>query len=220
MRYQTGFSSPTPQVAGFLIIIIATYLVFALFGHSAWGSWLYHAMILDPQSTIYSFEIWRILSYGFLHDTGSPLHVIFNALLLYMIGPQLEDRWGEIRFLVFIITSIMAGGVLVCLAFLLGLSYSMVVGFSAATIGLVIAWGLTFQSSTIFIFGIIPLTGIQLVYVTVGLEILYSVSSSSVSSAAHFGGIVTGFVFTLGLYKPEGYKKLWRQLTKKQNRWK
>lgn len=218
MRYNAGFAAPTPQVAGFLIIIIAIYLGFALLGRTVLGHDLYNALVLDPRQAMYSFEVWRVFSYGFLHDASSPMHVIFNALLLYMIGPQLEDRWGEVRFLVFIITCILLGGVLVCLGYVIGLSAASVVGFSAATMGLVIAWGLTFQSSTIYIFGILPLTGLQLVYVTIGLEILYAVSSNAVSSAAHFGGIITGFVFTFGLYKPSGFRALWRSITKKTPR--
>jgi membrane associated rhomboid family serine protease len=211
MRYDLGFSSPTHTVTRFLIIIIGTYLGFALFGRSQIGHSLYNALVLDPDKAVYSFEVWRVVSYGFLHDSASPMHVIFNALLLYMIGPQLEDRWGEKRFLIFIMASIMLGGAMVCLGYVVGLSYASVVGFSAATMGLVIAWGLTFSHSTIYIFGILPLTGIQLVYVTVGLEVIYAVSANSVSSAAHFGGIIAGFIFTLGLYKPDGLRKLWRK---------
>lgn len=217
MRYGLGFSAPTPNVTRFLIVIIALFLVFALLGRTPFGIVAYNSLLLDPHAAIFSFELWRLLTYGFLHDISSPLHVIFNALLLYMVGPQLEDRWGEMRFFIFMLTSIFLGGVLVCIAFLLGLTSSVVVGFSAATIGLIIAWGLTFSSQHIYVFGIFPLTGKQLVYVTVGLEVLYAVSSNSISSAAHFGGILAGFIFTLGLYKPSRLKGLWRQKQNKRN---
>jgi membrane associated rhomboid family serine protease len=211
MRYAFGFGSPTPNVTRFLIIIIATYLVFALFGRSVIGAQIYHALMLSPREVVNSFEVWRLLTYAFLHDVGSPMHVIFNALLLYMMGPQLEDRWGENRFLLFTMTAILLGGVLVVLTYLVGISNAVVVGFSAATVGLVVAWGLTFTTQQIFLLGIVPITGKQLVYVTVGLEILYAVSSNSFSSAAHFGGIIAGFIFTLGLYKPSRLKQIWRR---------
>ena len=35
------------------------------------------------------------------------------------------------------------------------------------------------------------------------------VSSNSISSAAHFGGMLAGFIFTLGLYKPRRIKQMW-----------
>lgn len=208
MRYSFGFGSPTPNVTRFLIVIIASYLVFAIFGRTALGMTIYHALLLSPADAIYSFQIWRIVTYAFLHDVSSPMHVIFNALMLYMLGPQLEDYFGEKRFFILTMSAIILGGLLVCLSFLLGISSSMVVGFSAATIALVIAWGLTFKKQQIFIFGILPITGQQLVYITIGLEILYAVSANSISSAAHFGGIIAGFIFTLELYKPRGIKNL------------
>jgi membrane associated rhomboid family serine protease len=211
MRNAIGFSSPTPNVTRFLIVIIATYLAFAIFGRTALGLQIYQMLLLSPHDVVNSFEIWRLISYGFLHDIGSPMHVIFSALLLYMMGPQLEDRWGEKRFLLFVLTAILLGGVLVVISFLIGLSNAVVVGFSAATVGLVIAWGLTFSTHQIFLLGILPITGKQLVYITVGLEILYAVSTNSISSAAHFGGIITGFIFTLGLYKPKRIKQIFNR---------
>lgn len=217
MRYSFGFMSPTPVVTRFLIIIIASYLVFALFGRSYLGLFAYSELVLEPRRAIYSFQVWRIVTYAFLHDPSSPLHVIFNALLLYMVGPQLEDRWGEKRFLIFVMTAIILGGFCVCLSFLLGLSNAAVVGFSAVTIGLIIAWGMTFSTQQMYLLGILPLTGKQLVYLTVGLEVIYAVSSNGVSSAAHFGGIIAGFVFSLGLYKPRRLRQMWNQAKIKRN---
>lgn len=218
MRQPLGFSSPTPQVTTFLIIIIATYLAFALLGHNEWGGLLYHALLLDPDKVIHSYQIWRLGTYGMLHDTSSPMHVIFNALMLYMVGPQLEDYFGETKFFILIVLSLILGGVLVCAAYILGISYAIVVGFSAATMGLIIAWGLTFKDSIMYIFGIVPLSGIQLVYVSVGLEILYAVSANSISSAAHFGGMFAGFLVAFDLYKPSGFFRLKRILAKKRLR--
>lgn len=215
MRNQYGFMSPTHQVTTFLIVIIASYLIFALFGDTTIGAMLYSYFMLDPDRAVYSYEIWRLMTYAFLHDPSSPFHVILNALMLYMLGPQLEDRWGGKRFVIFVLTAILAGGILVCASFLVGMSRAIVIGFSSATIGLLIAWGLTFSKQQMYVFGILPLSGIQMVYLTIALEVIYAVGSNTVSSAAHFGGIVTGIIFTLGLYKPERLKQYWRQYKRK-----
>src|SRR5580698_9259987 len=107
MRHNLGFSLPTHQVSAFLIIIIATYLFFALFGSTYFGHVLYSFLVLNPSQTVHSWEIWRLITYGFLHDTSSPMHVIFNALLLYMMGPQLEEYYGEAKFFILIMLSIL-----------------------------------------------------------------------------------------------------------------
>lgn len=211
MRYAFGFGSPTPNVTRFLIVIIATYLVFAIAGRNILGASIYRALLLSPHEVVASFEVWRLVTYAFLHDIGSPMHVIFNALMLYMLGPQLEDRWGELRFFIFVMVAILSGGILVMISYFLGISGAPVVGFSSATVGLVIAWGLTFSTQQIFLLGIVPITGKQLVYVTIGLEVLYAVSANSISSAAHFGGIIAALIFTLGLYKPRRIKQMFRQ---------
>jgi membrane associated rhomboid family serine protease len=216
MKNQFGFVSPTPAVASFLIILIASYLIFTLMGRSVLGAQAYNWLVLDPFQVTYSFQAWRIFTYAFLHDPSSPFHLILNALMLYMLGPQLEDRWGEKRFFIFVTAAVLTGGLFVCLSFWLGFSASVVIGFSAATLGLLIAWGLTFSTQQLYIFGILPMTGRLMVFVTVGLELLYAVGSNSVSSAAHIGGMVVGFVFTLGLYKPKRLKQYWRQYQAKK----
>jgi membrane associated rhomboid family serine protease len=206
-----GLPAPTPAVTSLLIMVIASYLIFALAGSTTFGILAYNKLILEPYQVVYSFQIWRLISYAFLHDSASPMHVIFNCLMLYMVGTPLEERWGERRFFIFVATAIILGSLLVTISYFLGISHASVVGFSAATIGLVIAWGLTFSTSQIFLFGIIPITGKQLVLMTIILEIFYAVSSNSISSAAHFGGIATGFIFCLGLYKTSKIKALWRR---------
>ncbi len=215
---QRSSYAPTANVASFLILLIATYLLFALFGNTQMGAFLYGKLVLDPSAVVRHFEVWRLMTYAFLHDLSSPFHLIFNALLFFMIGPQLEDRWGEKRFLVFVLLAIFAGGLFVVFAYLMGLTHAYVIGFSSVTVALIIAWGLTFSTSTIYLMMMIPVSGLQLVYFTVALEVIYAVSSSAISSSAHFGGMTIGFMLTLGLYKPKKISTLWRKLTQKNSR--
>jgi membrane associated rhomboid family serine protease len=64
--------------------------------------------------------------------------------------------------------------------------------------------------------GIVPITGQQLVYLTVGLEIIYAVSTNSIASSAHFGGILAGFLFTLGFFKPRRIRHMLYQVRLKR----
>lgn len=196
MRANLGLLSPTHQVSALLIIIIASYLFFVTLGSNYLIHNFYSLLVLDPLKVTHSYQIWRLVSYGFIHDMASPMHVIFNSLLLYLMGPQLEEYYGEKSFLLLIIMSIVLGGILVCLASLMGISHSTVIGFSGATMGLMIAWGLTFPKANIYIFGLIPLSGLQMVYMTIGLEVIYAASAEVISSSAHFGGIIAGLLFS------------------------
>jgi membrane associated rhomboid family serine protease len=53
----------------------------------------------------------RMLSYAFAH--GGWLHLIFNLWFLYLVGCNLEDRWGRLRFLLFYL----AGAMIAALSF-------------------------------------------------------------------------------------------------------
>lgn len=215
--YQSGFGAPTAQVTRFLIAIIALFLLFAVLGHTLYGAFIFSKLTLDPYRVVFSFELWRTVTYAFLHDTNSPMHVIFNALLLYMIGPTMEDRWGEKRFVIFTFAAILLGALCVIAGAFLGLTGGHVIGFSSVTVGLLVAWGLAFPEQQIFLLGILPLSGRAMVYVTIGLEVLFAFSNTSTSSAAHFGGILAAFIFSFGLYKPSRIKQMWLKARMKNN---
>ncbi len=56
------------------------------------------------------FYIWQIITYMFLHDTSSFMHLFSNMFAVFMFGRTLEIVWGEKRFLLYyLITGIGAG---------------------------------------------------------------------------------------------------------------
>lgn len=66
------------------------------------------AMVLNPNAGL--FEWWQPVTYLFLH--GSPAHLIFNIIFLYVFGPPVEDKFRRLPFLAFyILAGAMAGAV-------------------------------------------------------------------------------------------------------------
>lgn len=43
----------------------------------------------------------QILTYMFVHDSHSFLHILFNMFTLWMFGPLLENIWGSRRFMLY-----------------------------------------------------------------------------------------------------------------------
>ena len=85
-------------------------------------------------------QYWRILTSGFLH--GSILHIGFNMYLLYMLGPQMEQGFGSLRFSLMYFGSLFGGA----LAVLLFGFTQPTLGASGAVLGLagamfVALWG-------------------------------------------------------------------------------
>lgn len=65
------------------------------------------------------FSIYQPVTYMFLHDTGSFMHVFSNMFAVFMFGRTLEYVWGPRRFLSFyMVTGIGAGLVQILVAFL------------------------------------------------------------------------------------------------------
>ena len=48
-----------------------------------------------------SFQFWQPLTHMFMHDLGSPMHIIFNMYGLWMFGSAVEQSLGQKKFLFF-----------------------------------------------------------------------------------------------------------------------
>jgi membrane associated rhomboid family serine protease len=76
---------------------------------------LVNLLTLDVEKVLHG-EVWRLLTYAFVHDPGFLLHIVLNMWFLWMFGNELEDLYGSREFLAFYLTAAIGGGV----AFVLG----------------------------------------------------------------------------------------------------
>lgn len=56
-------------------------------------------------------EPWRYLTSGFAHDTGTPMHLLFNMMALYFMGQYLEPMLGRLRFAALYLVAVLGGSV-------------------------------------------------------------------------------------------------------------
>ena len=189
-------------------MLLVNYFIFALIEYFGLGLSIFDKLTLNSYLVINQFQIWRLLTYSFLHDLSSPFHVLFNCLLLFFVGQRLEVFWGRQRFVVFVVLTALSGGIFVCFSYLLNFSILPVAGFSPVTLGMLIAWFIIYSNDVIYFFGVIPVKGKQMLWISLFIEVLYSISKNNISSAAHFGGIVMSIILTLGLWRPYKLKTL------------
>ncbi|MFK7995694.1 MAG: rhomboid family intramembrane serine protease [Granulosicoccus sp.] len=124
-------------------------------------------------------QYWRILTSGFLH--GSILHIGFNMYLLYMLGPQLEQGFGSLRFSLMYFGSLIGGA----LAVLLFGFTQPTLGASGAVLGLagamfIALWGRGISPRQSPVFGLVVLN--------LALPLLVP----GISFWGHFGGVMAG----------------------------
>lgn len=160
---------------------------------------------LVPAKVITEFWVWQVFTYMFLHTTGV-FHVLFNMLVLWWFGAELEARWGSRFFLTYyLVCGIGAGFVYLIgtLIYYLATGQAIVmaaplVGASGATYGLLLAYGILFGERVIYFMMLFPMKAKFFTLIIGFVELVTLLDSgmgSQVANLAHLGGIAVGFVF-------------------------
>ena len=154
--------------------------------------------------------IWQPLTYAFLHDPHSPMHLLFNLLFLWMFGGELERFWGSRAFLRFYLISAVGGGVFITLMGLLGRSLgspealaASTIGASGALFGLIMAYGMIFGDRTVLFMLLFPMKARTMAMILFAVAFFYTFTGSggNVSHVGHLGGALTGYLYL---------KRVWR----------
>lgn len=191
-RFPRGAWAPTRAVLGLLIALVVVQLAYGFsFNFAKDAAFLFDGMVLRTPDVL-AGEVWRLASYGLLHSLTNPMHLVFNALVLFFFGRDLEQRWGSWRFLLFVLLGVVAGGLAVVAASLLHIGVGAAVGISGACEATVVTWALFNRDRQVLIFFVAPVKGIWLITFAILMWMLDAVSVSEMSAAAHFGGIVFG----------------------------
>ena len=162
-----------------------------------WGGQFWPAVLQDGQW-------WRCITYAYSH--GGLIHLAFNMMVLYQVGPMVERELGPGRFMVLYTVTAMTA----TLAGLLWHAYTPVVGASGALFGLI--------GFAIVYFHRVGPAGLQLRNFMLQWALFAFVFGLLVGAdnAGHFGGAVGGAL--LGLFLPPKWlfsprlNKLWNGL--------
>lgn len=163
---------------------------------------LYDWFGLTPIDVIGHGYIWQLFTYMFLH-ASSAYHVLFNMLMLWMFGCELERLWGGRLFLRYFFGS----GVGAALIYVLGiwgycratgnpdLLGNIVVGASGGVFGLLVAYGYEFRNRTLYFMMVFPMKAKHMAMVMGAISIVTILDSgvgTGVAHLAHLGGFITG----------------------------
>ncbi|MDX9719844.1 MAG: rhomboid family intramembrane serine protease [Myxococcota bacterium] len=213
-----GLAFPPLSRSALLLIVInaalwLSLLVLAYLDASRFA-WVLSLFALDPDAVLSGY-VFQIVTYMFIHDWRSPMHLLLNMLLVYFFAGPLEQRWGRTRVLLFALGAGVAGGAMVMLFALLGglLGFSggaLTFGFSGAALGMLAAFCILYAEASILLFFVIPVKAKYLLWLTVGIDLLFWIApGSDVSFPAHLGGMLFG-VLVAG-----GGALLWRRITRR-----
>ncbi len=142
--------------------------------------------------------LWQPFTYLFIHSPYGFGHILFNMLMLWMFGQDLERDWGKRRFLEFyFFCGVGAGLCDVAARFFLGGVDIPTIGNSGAVYGILLAFGMLYPNRTVLFALIFPIPARVFVAILGGIQFMstFGSSQSNVSHIAHLGGMVFAWIY-------------------------
>ncbi|MBR6930544.1 MAG: rhomboid family intramembrane serine protease [Bacteroidales bacterium] len=165
------------------------------------------------------FRVYQLITYMFMHANFG--HLFFNMFALWMFGNTLENIWGSQRFLLFYMvcgigaglcqelvqyiqyTTVLAdyatvntGGQIIPMSSYLNMMNT--VGASGAIYGLLLAFGMMFPNSMIYLYFLFPIKAKWFVIGYAVIELFSGLGGvDNVAHFAHLGGMLFGLLLIL-----------------------
>jgi membrane associated rhomboid family serine protease len=193
----------TPVVRWLLIINVVVFLVVFLI--PPLGELIFEWFSVYPATWGMSFQLWRPISYQFLHAGLG--HLFWNMLIVYFFGPMLERLWGSKKFLIFYLICGAMGGLLYPFLARVGwLNVAPLVGASGSILGMLAAGAILFPNMMVLVMFIIPVRLVIVALVLAGISIITLLRpdrfANAGGEAAHLAGMIAGAVYV--------YSQSWR----------
>ena len=162
----------------------------ALFGLSATG--------------IMSGKIWTLITYAFIPH--SIMSAIFDALIFWFIGSELESIWGTRKYIQFLVTTVVGAGIIFTAIGILFFGSSNLASFPLTGPGgvaaaMCVVYGVLFPERTMYFF-FFPLQAKWFVAILVGMSLYQGVfSPGGLLAWAQLGAMLTGVLWMVAITK-------------------
>jgi membrane associated rhomboid family serine protease len=144
-------------------------------------------------------EVWRLLSFAFLHDPHNFYHILFNMLFLWWFGTDVEDLYGPREFLAIYLTSAVLGGLAFVGGNLLDFPPGDVscVGASGAITTVIILCAMHYPRRIIYLFFFLPVPIWLFAVFIVGKDAYTLISGEATQTAVtvHLAGAGFAYVY-------------------------
>ncbi|MFN3453606.1 MAG: rhomboid family intramembrane serine protease [Pseudobdellovibrio sp.] len=211
-----AFAPLTPAVKRLLILTVGLWVVVQIILDKFMGFHGWRVLVLTPQMVIEKFYLWQLLTYAFFHAI-SPFHLLFNMLMLWFFGSELERKWGSKFFTWYYLGSAVGAAIIYCLGVAIyaastgykPILVTPVLGASGGLFGLLLAYGIIFAEREIYFMGVFPLKAKYFVMIAGAMDLASLVGTGfaggEVAYLAHLGGIASGFIIlrSVSYYKTQ-----------------
>jgi len=203
---RTGLNSYMPHsVIGAIIAInvlvwIADFMIAAAVPDN--GYWLSDHFAVHVDTLTQPWLWWQFLTAGFTHSPTNFQHILFNMLVLFFLGRDVEDRCGSGEFLRVYLTMVVFASVVWCIVNKLNGTWGQAgaYGASGAIAGVVVLYAFYFPHRTLLLFFVLPIPAWLFGVLAIVLD-LYGASGrggeSNVAYSMHLAGAAFALVYHL-----------------------
>jgi len=191
------------DVIGWLIAVTVVAFVLQLLIQPDFTNWFN----LRPQAVLHG-QIWRLVTFDFLHSINDIWHIVINLFVLYLAGQKLLSNHTQKEFLLFYLASGVAAGLSFVLWQVSRGSTAAAVGASGSVAAVLTLYALYWPSDRWLIFYVIPVPVIALVILSAALDLFPVLRelgggppAGGIAHMAHLGGMAFAFLY---------YKRQWR----------
>lgn len=193
-----GLPAPGKAIKWIMIANIGMWLLCLFTG--GMRSPIYNALLMNTDLVKHG-QLWRLVTFTYLHDPLSVTHVMFNMLGLYMLGMYLERSLGPKRFFAFYTLGGFAAVSLYLFLTLAGWldSDGKLVGASGNVLAVLGATAVLYPSIQLILFFFpVPIrTAVLLFTVWYGFN-LYTQGANAGGDACHLAGMAFGVAYGYG----------------------
>lgn len=189
---ELGFHVQAPKTITTQLVLITVCVYGLQLTVESFSSWF----SLNSDWYQQPWGLYRLLSYGFLHSEKDVQHILFNMIMLWMFGREIELRYGRREYLLFYLWAIVFAGLFWSLSESSMGRPSSMIGASGGISGLFVLYALNFPHRKVLFMFIIPMPMWVAALIIIGFDVNGAIQRTSpIAFTAHLAGAVAGLYY-------------------------
>lgn len=158
----------------------------------------------------HDLKLWTLVTSPLLSD--QLISLLFHGLILWLFVPVLERWWGTKKFLLFALWTSLAGTIAGTLFGLIIQDGTPIAGLDPFIYAAIVAYGVLYSRQQVQFFGVLPMTGRQLMIGVIVVAALFVVLGGRwVNGAAYAAAMVLSWLMVSGKWTPKLWYLRWQR---------
>lgn len=191
-------NNPAPMNTVLVLLNIIIFLGLEIFGSTTDLSYMVEKGAMFPPYLIERHQYYRLFTCMFMHFGYT--HLAYNMLALYLLGEYVEFSFGKARYLLLYLLSGLGASFFSLVFALLKGNDVVSAGASGAVFGVIGA----LLYIVIYNKGRFYNITLPKLLLMIGYSIFSGLTSAGIDNAAHLGGLITGILLAVLLYRKKG----------------